>query len=110
MARKKKTIDDEVCDGLRKLAFGDVKDSILLLFASEDEIVEKLSDFNFYNISEIKRPKGGGMEIKFYDRIKALEKLKEANLKGTNETSSFYKALEKSAKNANSVLKECIDE
>lgn len=110
MGRKKKTIEDEVREGLRRLAFGDISDAILLLFANEEEIMQKLPNFNLYNISEIKRPKGGGMEIKFFDRIKALEKLRETEGPSPTEPLSFYKALEEGAKSAKSVFEEAQNE
>ena len=104
MARKKKTIDEQVRDGLTELAFGQITDAVSLLFEDEDVILQKLPNLKLFNISEIKRPKGGGMEIKFFDRIKALEKLRELTTdKGSNDL-SFYEALEKSAENAKSVF------
>lgn len=98
MGRKKKTIEEEVCKGLKRLAFGEIKDAIYLLFADENEITEKLPDLDLFNISEIKRPKGGGMEIKFFDRIKALEKLRDIKNESSSQPLSFYKALEEGAK------------
>ncbi len=98
--RKKKTPKEEICDGYRQLAFGTVQDAVALLFAGEQEIAEKLSGYNLFNVSEIKRPKGGGMEIKFFDRLKALEKLWEFSEMTSSEPVSFYLALEESAKNA----------
>lgn len=32
---------------------------------------------NLFAVSEIRRPKGGGMEIRFFDRIEALRLLSE---------------------------------
>lgn len=110
MGKKKKTIRSEVQNGLRQLAFGDIKDAVLLLFAGEDEIVRRLGEFNLYNISEIKRPKGGGMEIKFFDRIKALEKLGETDTEATGEALGFYRALEAGARGAKAVLEEAENE
>lgn len=110
MGRKKKSVQDEVREGLRRLAFGEIQDAVLLLFADENEIIERLPEFNFYNISEIKRPKGGGMEIKFFDRIKALEKLREIDGAVHAEPVSFYKALEEGAKGARAVLDEACNE
>jgi hypothetical protein len=98
MARKKKTIEQQVQQGLSQLAFGDIADAVSLLFFDEQTIIEKLPTLNLFNISEIKRPKGGGMEIKFFDRIKALEKLGEVTAKESENSLSFYEALEKSAK------------
>ncbi|MBR6531233.1 MAG: terminase small subunit, partial [Clostridia bacterium] len=61
-----------------------------------------------FNVSEIKRPKGGGIEIKFFDRIKALEHLEAMCDGGKDDDSAlpFYMALEKSA----SVLRSTDDE
>lgn len=84
--------------GLTELAFGKVSDPISLLFMSEEEIVEKLPKLKLMNVSEIKRPKGGGMEIKFFDRIKAVEKLASMEDSTGNDGVSFYEALEQSAK------------
>ena len=48
--------------------------------AFADEITPAmLSAADLYNVSEIKRVKGGGVEIKFYDRQRALERLAELN-------------------------------
>ncbi|MCD7872469.1 MAG: hypothetical protein LUG21_04080 [Clostridiales bacterium] len=110
MGRKKKTVREEVQEGLRRLALGDIKDAVLLLFAREDDIIEKLPKMNLYNVSEIKRPKGGGMEIKFFDRIRALEKLREIENSNTSESFSFYNALEEGAKNLNSIYQGENDE
>lgn len=96
MPRKKKSIEEQIKQGLTNLAVGDVGDAVSLLFLSDDEILKKLPKLNLFNISEIKRVKGGGMEIKFFDRIKAFEKLNELTAVNTNEGLSFYQALEKS--------------
>ncbi len=97
-AKTKKTTKDEVRKGLKRLAFGDIKDAVLLLFAQEGDVLSRLGELDLYNISEIKRPKGGGMEIKFFDRIKALEKLSELEGGAPSEPLGFYQALEESAK------------
>lgn len=102
--RKKKTPREEICDGYRQLAFGTVQDAVALLFTGEEEIIEKLPGYNLFNISEIKKPKGGGMEIKFFDRLKALEKLWEFSETISSEPLSFYRALEEGAKSAAGTL------
>lgn len=85
-------------EGFRRLAFGDIQDAVKLLFETEENILSSLPSLNLFNISEIKRQKGGGMEIKFFDRIKALEKLREITGADERQTAlSFYDALEKSA-------------
>lgn len=106
MAKRKKSLKDEINDGLRQLAFGDIKDCIYLLFSSEEDILANLSNLNLMNISEIKRPKGGGMEIKLFDRIKAIEKLGMAEREAADEPLSFYSALQQGAKNIDKVFEE----
>ncbi len=53
---------------------------------------------DLFNISEIKRKKNGDIEIKFFDRLKALEKLTDISdlSSGENESSIFH-AIEKGA-------------
>lgn len=98
MPRRKKITQREVSEGLRRLAFGEITDAVSLLFESEDVIIDRLPQLNLFNVSEIKRVKGGGMEIKFFDRLKALEKLGQAvNADSSASALSFYSALEKSA-------------
>lgn len=99
MARRKKTLEEQVKDGLSKLAFGDISDAVALLFLSEEEIIHRLPKLNLFNISELKRPKTGGMEIKFFDRIKACEKLRDITAVKSDEGLGFFEALEKSTKN-----------
>lgn len=85
-------------EGFRRLAFGDIQDAVKLLFETEENILSSLPSLDLFNISEIKRQKGGGMEIKFFDRVKALEKLREITGADERQTAlSFYDALEKSA-------------
>jgi hypothetical protein len=67
-----------------------------------------MEGLELFNVSEIKRPKGGGIEIKFFDRMKALERLGEMcdGGKGDDSALPFYLALEKSA----SALRGCENE
>lgn len=68
---------DMSLSGLWRLAFGDVSDAVALCF---DEAVtrDKIRSLNLYNVSEIRHQKDRSVEIKFFDRVKALEKLREA--------------------------------
>jgi hypothetical protein len=98
MSRRKKLTQKEVSEGLRRLAFGEIQDAVSLLFESEENILHTLPKLDLFNVSEIKRVKGGGMEIKFFDRLKALDKLSQVvNSNESMSASSFYDALEKSA-------------
>ena len=99
MGRKKKTLREEIADGFRQLAFGNVRDAAALLFANEEEILEKLPGYDLFNISEIKKPKGGGMEIKFFDRIKALQCLERMETEAGQP--SLFEALEAGARALN---------
>lgn len=81
--------------GFRHLAFGPVADAIKLIDGERGE----LESLDLFMVSDIKIPKGGGMEIKFFDRLKALEALAALEAVGSGESSlPFYKALESSAK------------
>ena len=97
MSRRKKITQKEVSEGLRRLAFGEIHDAVSLLFESEEIILKKLPKLDLFNVSEIKRVKGGGMEIKFFDRLKALDKLESMVSDNDSMTAaSFYEAIEKS--------------
>lgn len=86
-----------VCDaaaGFRRLAFGSVADAVRLIDGERND----LDSLDLFMISDIKLPKGGGMEIKFFDRLKALENL--ALLEGADKSEGellLYRALERSA-------------
>ncbi len=93
-------------EGLLKLACGDISDAVSLLYLSDEEAMARLPKLNLFNVSEIRRPKGGGLEIKFFDRIKAFERLGEAQQSAPrSEELGFYQALEKSAENAGSDIR-----
>lgn len=81
--------------GYEKLAFGSVNDAVRLLFGKEPDPRE-LESMDFSNIAEIRRLKDGGLEIKFYDRIRALDCLRSLNEKGAGD-SPLYRALQKCA-------------
>ena len=63
----------QAIDGLRRIAFGSVTDAVKLIM-SPDEL-KSIDELDLFMISEIKLPKSGGVELKFFDRIKALEAL-----------------------------------
>ena len=82
--------------GYERLAFGSIADCIQLLYM-ETPTLQRLEAMDLFMISEIKKPKDGAMEIKFFDRIKALEKLSEAQEDTHEKSLPFYRALERSA-------------
>lgn len=86
--------------GYERLAFGSCTDAVQLLFCGENEregMAERLEQLDLFQISEIKTVKGGGMEIKFFDRLKALERLELPEKEEKEGENSFYQALEKGA-------------
>lgn len=96
----------DITQGYIRLAFGCVSDAISLLYSEEPE-KERLEEMDFFNISEIKRKKGGDIEIKFFDRLKALERLQQlCDEKDYMTGSSLYGAISDCA----AALKEdCIE-
>ena len=96
--KKCETARAEALAGLRRLAFGRVNDAIELLNDGADCI--SADELDLFNVSEIKRPKGGGVEIRFFDRLEALEKLAELESREASASSAdrFFSALSGSAK------------
>lgn len=96
MAQRKKRRDARtVKGGYEKIAYGGVNDAVRLLFSKEPDL-SALDGLDLYNIAEIRRLKDG-LEIKFYDRMKALECLRELGERG-GESSPLYRALAQCAK------------
>ena len=67
-------VNETAKEGFRRLAFGGIHDAVRLLFCE---------DMDLFAVSEIRRPKNGGMEIRFFDRIEALRLLSELETSGT---------------------------
>lgn len=88
-------VQRKILRGYGKLAFGGISDAVRLMFCEEAN-AEDIQQMDLFNVAEIKRPKGGGMEIKFVDRLKALQCMEQ--MSGEKETGqgTFYQALEKS--------------
>lgn len=80
-------LNDSVAAGLYRLAFGDVNE-IVRTVLDESSDLSGLMTANLFNVSEVKRVKGGGVEVKFFDRQKALEKLLEISEKNSQENTA----------------------
>jgi len=93
--RRKSDLESKAILGYERLAFGSVADAVRLMFIEQPD-ARQLEEMDFFQISEIKRPKDGSMEIKFFDRHKALDKLLECG-RGQDTGLSVYTALENSA-------------
>ncbi len=97
-------INQIVKTGYHRLAFSDISDAIRLLYM-DSVSAETLSSMDLFMVQEIKKPKDGAMEIKFFDRLKALESLSKSC--GTKEESSgLFDAFNIAAKN---ISEECGD-
>ena len=87
-----------VSAGLQRLAFGSVSDAIRLILSVNDGCSPDIDSLDLFNVSEIKIINGKGMEIKFFDRLKALERLGDLSCDDRdNGALSFYEAIERSA-------------
>lgn len=88
-----------VSAGLQRLAFGSISDAVKLILSAGNDISPDIDTLDLFNVSEIKYTCGKGMEIKFFDRLKALERLGDiADSESRAPAFSFYEALERSAK------------
>jgi hypothetical protein len=61
--------------GLRRIAFGPACDPVRIALCENSPSPTELAQMDLFLISEIKRPKEGSCEIKFHDRMKAMEML-----------------------------------
>lgn len=84
--------------GLSRLAFGSVSDAVKLILSANSDNPPTPDTLDLFNVSEIKFTNGKGMEIKFFDRLKALEQLSKLSENTLSSSAlSFYEALERSA-------------
>lgn len=97
MAERESICGAGALSGLRRLAFGRINDALMLL--REDAPGPEAKNLDLFSVAEIKRPKGGGIEIKFFDRLEALTRLAEleAGAGGESSADSFFAALRGSA-------------
>ena len=98
LEKEKKATVALIEKGLRRLAFGSVADALKLMLCEDTMTAEEIEKLDLFNVSDIKRPKGGGLEIKFFDRLKALERLEKMGSGEENTQSSFVQALAEGAK------------
>ncbi len=96
--KQREATQKDISIGYQRLAFGCISDAVKLLF-SDELSPEEIEGMDLFSISEIKRKKGGDIEIKFFDRLKALEKLTDMwSTNKEDEESSLFSAIEKGAK------------
>ena len=86
--------------GLKRLAMGNIADAVSLI-SMKDYDSETLKNMDLFMVSEIKRSEKGQIEIKFFDRFKALEKLND-DCESLENNTPFYDALMMGAETLNS--------
>ncbi len=74
--------------GFEKLAFSKITDAVSLLYMDSPS-KKTIENLDLFNVSEIKKGKDGAMEIKFFDRAKALSMLYELKDEKESQTSLF---------------------
>lgn len=99
LSETRNTNPNEVCEGLRRLAFGSCADAVRLMLCEGALTAEETEQLDLFNVAEIKKPKGGGLEIKFFDRLKALEKLSALGGASQPEAGDLLRALNEGAAN-----------
>jgi hypothetical protein len=94
------TTENAALGGLRRLAFEPVNDAVRLMARIDVMTDREIAKLNLLAVSEIRRLKDGALEMKFFDRLKALELLAScaARPEANDAASSFYEALENTAK------------
>jgi hypothetical protein len=98
LEKENQTDSNLVSAGLSRLAFGSVADAVKLILSASSDTPPPPDALDLFNVSEIKFTNGKGMEIKFFDRLKALEQLSKLSENSLNSSAlSFYEALERSA-------------
>ena len=69
--------ENKIMSGFERLAFGSCNDAVYLVFSEDLPPPDVIAKLDLFNVSEIKRVKGGGVEVKLFDRQKALERMME---------------------------------
>ncbi len=96
--KEKNAQNEEALTGLRRIAFGSVADAVNLAVNFDSDSGTDTHSLDLFSVSEIKYTSGKGVEIKFYDRLKALGMLLDAeSVKENAGVLSIYEALSRSA-------------
>lgn len=77
-----------IWNGLKRLAFGDINDAVFLVFSEELPPPSTIAKLDLFNVSELKRVKGGGVEVKIFDRQRAIEKMLEYSNSADNSNTA----------------------
>lgn len=90
-------VDAGARKGYNRLAFGSAADAVKLMLFAERMTPEEIETLDLFNVSEIKIGKGGTVEIRFFDRLKALDKLGESETARQTTPDDLLLALENGA-------------
>lgn len=95
LAKPRTVSTQEVCEGYRRLAFGSITDVLHLVGAGEPLTPQELECLDLFHVAELKwQTKETKYEVKFFDRLKALDKLLACTADTqAQETPAFYRAL-----------------
>ena len=99
LSLRQRTLARMAAVGYRKLAFGKITDALRLLYAEQPDEGE-LEGMDLFMASDIRRNKDGMLEIKFFDRLKALEKLESAVREDGAGVSGLMEAIGRGARAA----------
>ena len=95
----KNNLNEQAISGFKRLAFGSIADAVSLMFLDGEPSPRALEEMDLFCVSEIKKPRDGALEIKFFDRLEALERLAELSERNDTESSvPFYQAIEQGAR------------
>ena len=72
-----KNIQERIVEMLKKLALDPTQDVAKLFFCGEEELREHLDKIDLSGVVRIKRKSDESLEIRFVDRLKAIDKLQE---------------------------------
>lgn len=89
----------EVLHRLATLTEQKVNDVVRLAFMDETNL-RTIKSMDLGCLTELKRKSDGTVEMKFIDRVDALEKLFDMAGKSGNGAEKFFKALEQTAQNS----------
>lgn len=88
---------------LKRIIFNNPNDAILLALKNEQLNDKQIEHMSLFTISEFKKFKDGSLEIKFIDKLKAIDNLVTIanNLQTSNNANNFLDALATSASKTN---------
>ena len=95
MKRNKKTLDrEQLLEQMRALACAKVNDAVKLAYLPEEER-EAIGKLDLSALIEFRRSGAGTVELKFADRMKALERLLElSGPSGEEQLDSLFRRME----------------